>query len=219
VTVSRVVDGNTIEISPAVEGVSEVRLIGADTRETKDPNEEVEPFGPEAPEFATSALQGQEIGVELDVETTDRYGRLLAYVYLGDEMFNETLVEEGYAQTWFIPPNTLHEGEFLAAQDGVRASLLGIWGLPPDRQRLLANHGNGIGEGEPGCAEEAQEPQYEPQYEPNRRRAHRRARRRAETWTARISLRKRRPRPFITLTLPTRTGWTGAPRTGCRARA
>jgi micrococcal nuclease len=67
VTVSRVVDGDTIEISPAVEGVSEVRLIGVDTPETKDPNEEVEPFGPEASEFATSALQGQEIGVERSV--------------------------------------------------------------------------------------------------------------------------------------------------------
>jgi endonuclease YncB( thermonuclease family) len=104
VTVSRVVDGDTIEISPAVEGVSEVRLIGVDTPETKNPNEEVEPLGPEASEFATSALQGQEIGVELDAETADRYGRLLAYVYLGEEMFNETLIEEGYAQVWFIPP-------------------------------------------------------------------------------------------------------------------
>ncbi len=80
-----------------MDGVSEVRLIGVDTPETKDPNEEVEPFGPEASEFATSALEGKEIGVELDAETTDRYGRLLAYVYLGEEMFNETLIEEGYA--------------------------------------------------------------------------------------------------------------------------
>jgi micrococcal nuclease len=95
VTVTRVVDGDTVEISPAVEGVSEVRLIGVDTPETKDPSEEVEQFGPEASEFATARLQGQQIAVELDAGTTDSYGRLLAYVYLGDEMFNETLVEEG----------------------------------------------------------------------------------------------------------------------------
>ncbi len=60
VTVTRVVDGDTVEISPAVEGVSEVRLIGVDTPETKDPSEEVEPFGPEASEFATARLQGQQ---------------------------------------------------------------------------------------------------------------------------------------------------------------
>jgi micrococcal nuclease len=165
-TVTRVVDGDTIEISPAVDGNEEVRLIGVDTPETKDPNEEVEPYGPEASGFATSELEGREIGLEFDAERTDRYGRLLAYVYLGEEMFNETLVEEGYAQTLFIPPNTLHEDGLLAAQDGARASFLGIWGLPLDQQCLLANHGNGIGEGSPGCSAE-QEPQYEPQYEPN----------------------------------------------------
>jgi micrococcal nuclease len=165
VTVSRVVDGDTIEISPAVEGVNEVRLIGVDTPETKDPNEEVEPFGPEASEFATSELQGQEVGVELDAETTDRYGRLLAYVYLGEAMFNETLIEEGYAQVWFIPPNTLHEAKFFGAQDGARAGLAGIWALPLEQQCLLANHGNGIGEGEPGCVQE-QPPQYAPEPQP-----------------------------------------------------
>jgi micrococcal nuclease len=56
VTVNRVVDGDTIEISPAVGGASEVRLIGVDTPVTKDPSEEVEPYGPEASEFATSEL-------------------------------------------------------------------------------------------------------------------------------------------------------------------
>ena len=94
-TVTGVVDGDTIEISSAIEGVHVIRLIGVDTPETKDPNEEVEPYGPEASEFAASELQGREVGVELDSEKKDRYGRLLAYVYLGDEMFNETLVELG----------------------------------------------------------------------------------------------------------------------------
>ncbi len=167
VTVTRVIDGDTIEILPAVEGVNEVRLIGIDTPETKDPSEEVEPYGPEASAFATSKLDGQEVGIELDSETTDRYGRLLAYVYLEDEMFNATLVEEGYAQTWFIPPNTLHEGGLVAAQEGARASAAGIWGLPLEKQCLLANHGNGIGEGSPGCVAEQEAPptpasQYEP---------------------------------------------------------
>ena len=73
-------------------------------------------------------------------------------------MFNETLIEEGYAQVWFIPPNTLHEAKLVAAQDGARAGFAGIWALPLEQQCLLANHGNGIGEGEPGCVEEQPPP-------------------------------------------------------------
>jgi len=48
VTVSRVVDGDTIEISPAIDGVREVRLIGVDTPETVDPTEGIDPFGSQA---------------------------------------------------------------------------------------------------------------------------------------------------------------------------
>jgi micrococcal nuclease len=58
VTVSRVVDGDTIEISPVIDGVEEVRLIGVDTPETKDPDEGEEPYGPEASAFATDELAG-----------------------------------------------------------------------------------------------------------------------------------------------------------------
>jgi micrococcal nuclease len=115
-----VVDGDTIEISPAVDGNHEVRLIGMDTPETKDPSEEVEPLGPEASAFATDSLTGRSVGLEFDVEREDQYGRLLAYVYLGGEMFNEALVEEGLAQAYPYEPNTRYEGRFAAAQEGAR---------------------------------------------------------------------------------------------------
>jgi endonuclease YncB( thermonuclease family) len=56
--VARVVDGDTIEILPVIDGVEEVSLIGVDTPETKDPDEGVEPYGPEASDFATDELTG-----------------------------------------------------------------------------------------------------------------------------------------------------------------
>ena len=152
VTVSRVVDGDTIEVSPVVDGNEEVRLIGMDTPETKDPSEEVEPLGPEASAFATDSLTSQSVGLEFDVEREDQYGRLLAYVYLGGEMFNEALVEEGYAQAYPYEPNTRYEGRFAAAQERARAAGIGIWGLTLAQQCLLADRGNGIGEGTPGCS-------------------------------------------------------------------
>ena len=150
--VSRVVDGDTIEISPAVDGNEEVRLIGMDTPETKDPSEEMEPLGPEASAFATDSLTGRSVALEFDVEREDQYGRLLAYVYLGGEMFNELLVEEGLAQAYPYDPNTRYEGRFAAAQEQARAAGIGIWGLELSQQCLLADRGNGIGEGSPGCS-------------------------------------------------------------------
>ena len=57
-TVARVVDGDTIEIAPAIDGIEEVRLIGVDTPETKDPDEGIEPYGQEASAFATDELTG-----------------------------------------------------------------------------------------------------------------------------------------------------------------
>ena len=152
VTVSRVVDGDTIEISPAVDGNEEVRLIGMDTPETKNPSEGIEPLGPEASSFAADELTGQGVGLEFDVEQEDQYGRLLAYVYLDGEMFNEVLVEEGYAQAYPYEPNTRYEGRFAAAQREARAAGLGIWGLTLAQQCQLADRGNGIGEGTPGCS-------------------------------------------------------------------
>jgi micrococcal nuclease len=147
-----VVDGDTIEISPAVDGNEEVRLIGMDTPETKDPSEGIEPLSPEASAFATDEVTGQSVGLEFDVEREDQYDRLLAYVYLDGEMFNEVLVEEGLAQAYPYEPNTRYEERFAAAQEEARAANLGIWGLTFAQQCQLADRGNGIGEGSPGCA-------------------------------------------------------------------
>jgi len=151
VTVSRVVDGDTVEISPRIGGNEEVRLIGIETPETKDPSEGVEPYGPEASAFTTDELTGQSVGLEFDVEREDQYDRLLAYIYVGGEMFNEVLVDEGYAQAYPYEPNTKYEDRFAAAQEEARAAGVGIWGLPLAQQCRLADRGNGIGEGTPGC--------------------------------------------------------------------
>jgi micrococcal nuclease len=151
VTVSRVVDGDTIEISPAIDGVQEVRLIGVDTPETVDPTEGVEPYGPQASAFAKRELTGKRINLEFDEERIDQYDRLLAYIHTGGSMFNEELVEQGYAQAYPYPPNTAHAAMFAAAQRRARAVGLGIWGLTTAQKCQLADRGNGIGEGTPGC--------------------------------------------------------------------
>lgn len=97
--------------------------------------------------------------MQFGAEKTDQYDRLLAYVYAGEEMFNEVLVEEGYAQAYPYEPNTEYEDRFATAQDEAKASGLGIWGLSIADQCLLANHGIGIGEGSPGCGDATASPE------------------------------------------------------------
>jgi len=145
VTVKRIVDGDTIRIDPAVDGLDEVRLIGIDTPETKDPDCDVQPYGPDALMFTRDQLQDEEVNLEFDEDREDRYERLLAYVYLDDEMFNETLLEEGYAQVYTVRPNDRYEDRFEEAQDAAQEEELGIWGLSSSEQDLLADRGNGIG--------------------------------------------------------------------------
>jgi micrococcal nuclease len=146
-TVARVVDGDTIEISPAIEDKNNVRLIGVDTPETKDPRRGVQPYGEEATSFTASKLKGEAVTLDFDVEKTDRYGRLLAYVYLGEEMFNEMLLKEGYAQVATFPPNVKYTDRFLQAQREAREAGRGLWGLSEDQLCQQTDRGNGIGGG------------------------------------------------------------------------
>ncbi len=153
-TVTRVVDGDTIDISPSVEGLSRVRLIGMDTPEVY---RGTQPYGPEASAFAKQELEGQEVGLELDVRKVDPFGRLLAYVYLPDgEMFNETLLREGYAQVATYPPNVRHVDRFLEVQREARAANRGLWGLPAEELCQQTDRGNGIGGGCTGSESESQ---------------------------------------------------------------
>jgi micrococcal nuclease len=160
VTVSRVVDGDTIGIAPAVDGLMEVRLIGVDTPETKDPHTGVQPYGEEAYRFTASTLEGEEVSLEFDVERTDRYGRLLAYLWLpGGSMFNEVLLEEGFAQVATFPPNVKYVERLEEAQREAREAGRGLWGLSEGRLCQQTDQSNGIGG---GCGPDggAQEPPF-----------------------------------------------------------
>ncbi|MDZ5782145.1 thermonuclease family protein [Marinococcus luteus] len=127
-TVTNIVDGDTIDVD--YEGGEErIRLILVDTPETKHPQMDVQPFGPEATEFTTSVLEGEDVRLELGVEERDYYGRLLAYVFVDGENFNQQLIEEGLARVAVYPPNTEYLDEFEAAEEEARSAGIGIWSL------------------------------------------------------------------------------------------
>ena len=122
--VEQVVDGDTIVVS----GVGKVRYIGIDTPETVHPRKPVEYFGHEASAANRKLVDGKVVALEYDVGRTDRYGRTLAYVWVGDVMVNAWLVENGYAQVSTYPPNVRHTDKFLALQQTARAEGRGLWG-------------------------------------------------------------------------------------------
>jgi micrococcal nuclease len=164
VTVERVVDGDTIEVNPTLSWTEDVRLLGVDTPETVDPGEPVEPYGPEASAFTKQQLDGERVTLIFDKEKTDQYGRALAYVRISGQSvtFNETLLKQGYAQLYVVPPNDRFEARFSQAQDQARQAQRGIWSLPKEQQCELADRGNGIGEGSPGCQGQVPRPAPDP---------------------------------------------------------
>ncbi len=135
-----------MEISPAINGTEDVRLIGIDAPEmTSDCGEQ--PLAQEAQDY-TATFVGQRVALEFDEERVAQYDRLLAYVYTVDgQMLNEALVREGLAQVATFPPNTRYEDRFMAAQSEAIAAGRGIWGLPLEESQLLEDRGNGIGGG------------------------------------------------------------------------
>jgi len=66
----------------------------------------------------------------LDVQPRDRYGRLLAYVWVGQQFINAELVRQGYAEAATYPPNVRYYATFIELQRQARLAALGLWGDP-----------------------------------------------------------------------------------------
>ena len=125
-TVVRVVDGDTIYVQLA-DRVEKIRYIGVDAPELHHPLKGEEPGGREAAAVNRRLVAGRHVRLELDVRTRDRYGRLLAYVWVGDTMINAELVRRGYAQVMTVPPNVKYQEMFVTLQRQARDAHRGLW--------------------------------------------------------------------------------------------
>ncbi len=125
-TVVKVVDGDTIDVK--IGGIiHRVRYIGIDTPETVAPNQTVEPFGPEASAKNKELVAGKVVRLEKDVSETDKYDRLLRYVYIGDLFVNAELVRLGYAQAVAYPPDTKYQSLLVSMENEAKAAHRGMW--------------------------------------------------------------------------------------------
>lgn len=121
--VSEVIDGDTIRLSTG----EKVRYIGVDTPETVDPNKEVQCYGGEASIVNEQLVLGKMVVLEKDLSETDRYGRLLRYVWLDGMMVNQYLVQEGYAVAKQYKPDTKYHQFFEQAQAEAQVQKKGLW--------------------------------------------------------------------------------------------
>lgn len=145
--VARVIDGDTIEI----EGGQKIRYIGIDTPETVHPDKSLECFGLEASSKNKELVEGKEIELEKDVSETDKYGRLLRYVYIGDTFVNDFLVRQGYAHASSYPPDVKYQDQLRLAQQEAQANSRGLWSACQNGQTNHSQPSSSSQSSESGC--------------------------------------------------------------------
>ncbi|MBI4058727.1 thermonuclease family protein [Candidatus Microgenomates bacterium] len=117
VAVTRIIDGDTIEI----EGGKKLRYIGMDTPESGKCGVE------ESTRKNKELVLGKKVRLEKDISETDKYGRLLRYVYVDNLMVNEELIRLGMARVSTFPPDVKYKDKFLVAEEEAREAGRGLW--------------------------------------------------------------------------------------------
>jgi len=138
ITVSRVIDGDTLKL----ESGERVRLIGIDTPEMHESDKlyrdsqrtgqdvrTIQALGRRAYEVTKKLVEGKRVSLEFDVEKYDKYGRLLAYVYLNKDgtFVNAEIIKQGYASLMTIPPNVKYADLFSKLYQEARKNKRGLW--------------------------------------------------------------------------------------------
>lgn len=116
-TVTRVIDGDTIELNTG----ERVRYIGIDTPETN------ECFYSEATKQNQNLVLGKQVKLEKDISQTDKYGRLLRYVWIDDVFVNDYLIRQGFAHAATFPPDIKYQDQFTASQREAVSQNRGLW--------------------------------------------------------------------------------------------
>jgi len=131
-SVTRIVDGNTIEVTWNA-GSIRVRLIGVNCPE------ESQYYYQEATQFTAEMVANKTVWLELDIGMYDKYNRLLAYVWLSkpasivtqefieQNMLNAMLLLNGYAQVMTVAPNVKYSNLFALLQRNARMAQRGLW--------------------------------------------------------------------------------------------
>lgn len=135
--VSRVVDGDTA----VLEGGARVRFLGIDAPEMERDGRPAEYLAHQSKEYVADLIQGKTVRLEYDRERYDRYGRLLAYLFLPDgAMVNLAVVRQGLARVYSQAPNVRYQETLNAAQQEAMAAGRGLWQKPLAQQQTETHY-------------------------------------------------------------------------------
>ncbi len=124
--VTGIIDGDTVRVR--IGGTEHtVRYIGIDAPETAGSPTGAEPFGEEASLKNRDLVLGKTVHLEQDVSNTDRYGRLLRYVWVDGTLVNAELAREGLVRVYDYPPDLARQQEMEQAQQEARTNCRGLW--------------------------------------------------------------------------------------------
>lgn len=136
VTVNRIVDGDTIELTDG----RKIRYLNMDTPETVKPNTPVMCYGMDAKAYNKKAVDQKTIWLNFDKDPTDRYGRTLAFIYLDEQnansnnvtqSLNADMVKKGYSRAISYSPNTTYKKDFESWMVTAREAKKGAWEACP----------------------------------------------------------------------------------------
>ena len=127
-TVSAIIQGDTLRLDTG----QKVRLLGADTPETTDPDRPLEFFGREAFLYTKKKVEGRPVRIEFDQRRMDNFGQLLGYVYVLSEgtFLNLDVIESGHGHAWFgASVSDEYAARFREAESLARRQQLGLWNV------------------------------------------------------------------------------------------
>ena len=119
-TVASVMDGDTVKLTNG----KIVRYIGVNAPEIKAKD----CFGNEAKSINAKLVKGKKIKLVSDKSNTDKYGRLLRYVYAGNSFINDYLIKNGYATEFTVSPDNKYSKQFKQSQKEAKTNKNGLWG-------------------------------------------------------------------------------------------
>ena len=132
IRVKWVSDGDTIVLADG----RHVRYIGINAPEIAHVNSKAEPFGYAAKKYNRFLVRSKKVRLEFDKERHDRYGRLLAYIYLSDGTFvNKAMIEKGYAYVLPRKPNVKYVNLLLQSQRDAMSKKRGMWQNWKEKER------------------------------------------------------------------------------------
>lgn len=138
------IDGDTIKII-INDKKSTVRFLAIDTPETKHPKKGIEPYGKEASEYTCNRVKNaKKIEIEYDKNSskTDKYERLLGWIFVDGSLLQKELVQKGYAKIAYLYGDYTYTDELKKEEEIAKKNKLGIWNLDENQDDVQTQNVN-----------------------------------------------------------------------------